>query len=1199
MTIQGKIAELLTAYPPVFLEKLKKELQQATDPKEKELLYYRVDMIVRDSFRCLNSLKLFEYLDVEVGAGVDFETARQIFEKLTQRPDPQNKEWQGIKKVLTSLFELPSRSTEQKAPSTALENPLKDESRWEKVDARTTGERGHPNSDGKLMKAIKEILDDVADPISLKKLHKLVYKKLGLEYPHYVYEYKTHAKNYCENLLLLLVIRNEPALILSILEKCTFDLSAIVDAQGNNTCHLAAFFGLEKVLGSLISFSRDKPYFKALINGRNEEGTNPLGMVFLNHKINLKIASQFILEPFFKINRYLNNFKGQDVFAPHKLRSIGGMTCLHVALKGGNRDLLKLLQKREDVNFKYPAMNPDFHMWNPSKLAEAQLSDEYEEILGALDESDSSGDSDDEKTSAGDYKRGLKRFADFLDEEDESPVKLNERLLNSPKDTPLTPKQREETQENARKIAIAHFHGVPLMAGQLTDKERRDVGRTMIDINIEYLDNKFKNSSRNLKLKSIYSRTTTTSHGIENHKMLVTASEEKLRQMTATNHLLRHLWSQFWSDLHFLEEIKATDGHYIKKLTEKYGLADHPGIKKFEELFRAIKSWQEHPFFFVINKYINNFPDDDLMPFFWKILELVTGPIPGSIAKYRFSTVSVAKTPDHSINYGFGYNVETAKRGEVAIQPGYVEGRPHHRLAGFLYVVLTDLATYKEMGEQLQFLDAVQHNKASKLKVSPLIAHQSEVVFLGGVDGEHVALIIPLVYLNFGREKNRELYEKVFNLTEQDWEIGKSLKGSFKQRKGEDGKESAQTKEFQLLLKIYIPLAIKLAEKVANKQGKALRWLDSNNLLTPYSDQISEEKKETHQSEVQSSLKKQTYGKYAEGKKKLDAIPERSFNRRSLKFIPINLSQEIPKPIDLLSQRSLGATGIENRGNDCFFNAPLQLLFQRRELWSLLLDEAQLEQEDPPEFFPFLTELALNYFKGSQQQTSVQYESSVMRPLLGFSDEGHEDAAEVLDKIFGFYNLENFHSTFTRKRKVNLEKRVRVNGEMVADYPEAGPDGHLPRIRETHFMLKVPLAEQRGSFQDWVTRLFERQEGSDPVKFSKNGKVYQSSCSELLQISELRASLFLQINRFTEESYSSALPLKSMVLKIGANSYAIEGFIVYIRGKRRNLDHYISYCKSEEDWICFDDDKVPTHLSNSAILEEAKKAYIFYLHQTT
>jgi hypothetical protein len=246
-----------------------------------------------------------------------------------------------------------------------------------------------------------------------------------------------------------------------------------------------------------------------LINARNQDGTNPLGMLFLNkvpHEDQFKSAELIIMEPLFEINRYLNNKRGMDVFALEDLKGIGGFNCLHVVLKRKYENIFSLLSKRNllplasesaAVNFRYPAMNPEHHMWHPSKFANListipdggisqRMRSDYERLTKGIDEGDESGDSDDEATPAWHYKKSLLELSQFIEaNQGEKTVtktptvtpqsKVDTNLLSSPAKTPLTPEKEAQAAEDLTKTAIVHFHGVPFMQGQLTNNERRAV----------------------------------------------------------------------------------------------------------------------------------------------------------------------------------------------------------------------------------------------------------------------------------------------------------------------------------------------------------------------------------------------------------------------------------------------------------------------------------------------------------------------------------------------------------------------------------------------------------------------------------------------------------------------------------------------------------------------------------------------------
>jgi hypothetical protein len=788
-----------------------------------------------------------------------------------------------------------------------------------------TAEPGHPNSEGQLNKIIKEVLQGHQRPerLSLRQLHQIVYQNLfslakykSSENNNYAFRYDTNTQRvYSLNFLFLFVVTNEPALLSLVLDKSSPDLTRILDSQGNNIFHIAAYFGNHRMMDIIMRHARKGDQLAPLINARNQDGTNPLGMLFLNtvpYQDQLKSAELIIMEPLFEINRYLNNKRGMDVFALESLKGIGGFNCLHLVLKRKYENIFSLLSKRNSlpltsesvaVNFRYPAMNPEHHMWHPSKFANListipdggisqRMRSDYERLTKGIDEGDESGDSDDEATPSWHYKKSLLELSQFIEANQEAKTvtktptvtpqaKVDTNLLSSPAKTLLTPEKEAQAAEDLTKIVVVHFHGVPFMQGQLTNSERRAVGRRFIEINREYIENGLQSSARNEKVKSVYTRTTTASRGIENHKMLIDASEEQLDELTRINHLLQDILARFYDSNVLLEQIKEErSSQYKKALKQKYGILSKHGESMFNDLFKEVKDGNfQNIFLFITQKYINSFTSPDLMQFFWKVLEIGLAPISPEIVQYRFPFASTAKSPDHAFKYGMGYNVEEF-RGERPVLPQYVTGIPKHRLAGFLYLLMTDLATYRAMENQSQIIDAIQYYKANQLHLKPDIAHQSETAFLGGIDGENVALVIPLVYLNFS-ERNRALYTRIFDLSAQDWRIGQRLNGSIQQRTS-GAATGAHTEQFKLLLKIYLPFAIKLGKTIARLQHKVLHFIDSYGHIQAYLDNTIDDNG-TFRTTVQDIIKNQVYAKSPEGRIKTPTKEEKVYHVLKIK----------------------------------------------------------------------------------------------------------------------------------------------------------------------------------------------------------------------------------------------------------------------------------------------------------------------------
>lgn len=505
------------------------------------------------------------------------------------------------------------------------------------------------DSEEQLHKMIWELLHQKLPP----QEYEIVSTKLPSDYPYFI---NVHSSNF----LHVFVMNNRSDLLTEALEKSFIDLTKILDSEQNTILHLAAFYSYN-MTQQIIAYGKKTGTLPQLINARNKNGTNPLGMLFLNQIIapedKLKIAGLFIQEPSFKINRYLNNKRGMDVFCSSNLKDIGGFNVLHMALKTNNYYLFLLLKEINNtidpVNFEYPAMNPAYHMWAPFKFIEPYyglLAKSHYEALVNPDQgydSDSSGDSDTPETPAWYYKEHLKELGDFIGQDDSrdenhalstffTPKKQTSKsssqhidlsVLSSPSKKTLTPEQKETASKDILKIDIPHFHGVPFIKGQLTNAERREVGKKFFSINREYIKNGCQSNPRDRKLKTIYSRTVTASCGVENHKMLVDSSDETLDKLTLINELLQNLLVNFYQSDELLNEIKKvteTQYQYKKELKKQYGISQKHGEQMFDKLFESIKKDEKIKkiFLSVLQKYINSFTSEDLMPFFWKILAI-------------------------------------------------------------------------------------------------------------------------------------------------------------------------------------------------------------------------------------------------------------------------------------------------------------------------------------------------------------------------------------------------------------------------------------------------------------------------------------------------------------------------------------------------------------------------------------------------
>ena len=705
--------------------------------------------------------------------------------------------------------------------------------------ANKPGEKGHPEANGKLSKVVNEVLKDKVIK-TLIEFHARVYELLGKE-PEFQqkvkysfkykfsYEKKLIDVGESDNLLFWLLAYNKPIEALSIIKNYDFDISSVQDNKGNNILHIACLYGIGSILTEISTkyfckhISHDQ--FIQLLNNRNHQGTNPLGMIFLNEVLSanhMMIISLIVNNDCYRINNYLNNKNGMDYTADKHLNLIGGYNLLHIAIRKGIAEIIEFLGQRNDkeylldterVDFMYPTLNPDHHMISPTKLAgiidltfkiDHSTRETIQKSLKILydkqvdfQSGDDSGDSDCEDTAAWHYKQGLLILNEFVSENVRShqdvrvlttPVKSSRTefnkaltILNSPS-TAFTSDERESCKKQYDEIVIPLFHGVPFIQGQYTNNQKRDVAKKFLNLNKKFIDSINKGHEENEIdniLKSIHSRTATASCGIDNLYALINAPANML------------------TELKRIEE-------YLKSYLSN------------------LKTQNKEDFLASIKKYIYDFAKNPIKEF-WENLVNTVAP-DQSIIKYRFPVVSTSKAPDHAIKFGFGGNVESTERGEAPVYPDYnIKSYPMHRLAGFLYVTLHSAKELQDKASDA--LDITQLLKTEQLKTAAhRTDHQIEVMFIGGVDGKANTIIIPLLYPNLKKGYKAE-YHKIFGITN-------TTDGRLATHYPKVKKELSDLTIMDLsdkaigfspkLMQAYVQFALKVANAVAQSQGNIL-----------------------------------------------------------------------------------------------------------------------------------------------------------------------------------------------------------------------------------------------------------------------------------------------------------------------------------------------------------------------------------------
>lgn len=703
--------------------------------------------------------------------------------------------------------------------------------------ATNTTELGHPDSAGALSVVIEQLLS-TEQINSLELFHARVYDRLWRipEFANKKFQFKYTLlidnavppaiveMGESENLLFWLVANKKQPFVKILLENCGNASALLVDSQGNNLLHIAAAYGAHEIVAVFNDlYMHNKvsyEVFSELINGRNKNGSTMLGLAFINplNKIKpaadksplFKIIEILVIRTIFRVNAYLNNKKGMDYQGEDYLQKIGGYNCLHMALKEGLEGVLDLLHGRNIhllaegrdldalTNFRFPSLNPRHHMTSPERFIAGHLPLlknkllTYQQEQDAREDGDTSGDSDDEESSATLYKKSLLDLQQVISHNNAAfpakEVAEQQRLctfLNESHHMRGGHNREMSPRAEVNKIVIPHFHGTPFMAGHYTHQQRRTVARQILSAN-----------GQNHHLRSLHSRTSTSTVGFENLSILMNSSQELLLTLDQVDDNLRNYLSECW---------KINRDQFI----------------------------------LAVATYVYNFSDNPIAEF-WNQLYTIKAA-PGDIVKYRFPFVSTSKAPDHPTKFAFGVNVETQQRGERPFLPKYdANGKPNHRLVGFLYITFHSYVDLRTMEEGKQYIDMPQLIKHDIIKSQATRTNnQLEVIFPGGIKNTQVVAIIPIVYPNFSKAFQTGYHDKIwylFNAASPGNSVNHFLNAK-RILKGKDinlYKSGKISSAGRVLMAAYVQFALDLAQAIAKSHNKTLCYLAADGSIHPY-----------------------------------------------------------------------------------------------------------------------------------------------------------------------------------------------------------------------------------------------------------------------------------------------------------------------------------------------------------------------------
>ncbi|PCJ29096.1 MAG: hypothetical protein COA94_02595 [Rickettsiales bacterium] len=695
-----------------------------------------------------------------------------------------------------------------------------------------------------------------------------------------------------------------------VIPRIAFGIRKVLDSHGNNILHHAVFRQDLNLVTAILHRAMLDGIISDLVNHRNHDGTNPLGMAFLSTDSNnlggIKIATIFAGIFAYDITGYLNNKVHMDYTTS---TTIGGTTLLHNVMLAASKckgqefrkalsEFFKVLSKRmhddkDCFNPNYPTMNPgslgelengkkldskklDGHMISSSKLLELKFKSQgikllckkyFDFILASYEVDqfdDDSGDSADEDSPAYTYKQMLLDFNRFIgnsikghtrekshanfqrtfDAYDSDFAFFSDAMegLSITEDDPWNnfwlklnsisadSTESAEYKEVIDSMYVPLFHGVPFMHSQYSNFQRREVAKKIFAINRKLLG-RFDDSMTEVEytltpeeeiLIGIHSRTATASAGMQSLYEIMVASPEDLQRL---NTIDENLWGYF--NRHDLpKKFKIAMKDYV------FNFASSP-IRGFWENNNndgAPHSDSELP------------PSDD------------------EIVKYRFPVIATSKAPDHAIRFAIGRNVEAA-RGEIRMQPEYIDGFPTHRLAGLLYVTMHKLSDLLEARGNHTMIDVNRRVKSGDIDIPTeniekdpdflRFKNQLECDFLGKISSDTVVAVIPVIYPNIhdGDGFESGYHEAVFGLNSSATRIYVTspvkIRGDLSNQP--NPKIMSGSSNIVGFGKVIIPTMVALANgiltAIAEKYGYFLCAIRDDNELVPYKVKFDERKK--------------------------------------------------------------------------------------------------------------------------------------------------------------------------------------------------------------------------------------------------------------------------------------------------------------------------------------------------------------------
>lgn len=326
---------------------------------------------------------------------------------------------------------------------------------------------------------------------------------------------------------------------------------------------------------------------------------------------------------------------------------------------------------------------------------------------------------------------------------------------------------------------------------------------------------------------------------------------------------------------------------------------------------------------------------------------------------------------------------------------------------------------------------------------------------------------------------------------------------------------------------------------------------------------------------------------------------------------PLSLSEILTKEDQIALLASEVNRGLVNSGkNVCFFNAMAQLILHSPLLSGIFNDKLHLDtsvKQDRKkilEFFTFWKEFILSYHLSPETDDAIsplKYDFAKMRQIFGYAPGTQQDAPEILTEMSAFYKSDTL-KLFQRRvtTEVDLTQKTAAKPPFI-DASQVDDEGkRFKEEFELYLYLYLSDSEENNFETLLSSSLKSVEQPSVELKFTYQEQKY--SVHDFIQTTEficLADEVFLQINRFEydketgrRDKKTASIGITSDRCEIHDQSYELKGFVVH-QGETLDGGHYLAYCKTEEGWFEFDDEKV-IKLKKADALKKANDAYILH-----